>query len=81
MVNKDNLYFENNNLEVNYHKNRNFNKNSNNIKNINNNFLLQFETSDLNNNLNTHITQTEPSNKGNKTYKFNEFKNLQPENI
>ncbi len=77
MVNKDNLYFENNNLEVNYHKNRNFNKNSNNIKNINNNnFLLQFETSDLNNNLNTHITQTEPSNKGNKTYKFNEFKNL-----
>ena len=69
MVNKNNLYFENNNLNVDKFKNCKLNENSNNIKNINNNnFLLQIESSDSNNNLNTQNFQTEPTDKRNKAY-------------
>jgi hypothetical protein len=69
MVNKNNLHFENNNLNVDKFKNCKLNENSNNIKNINNNnFLLQIESSDSNNNLNTQNFQTEPTDKRNKAY-------------
>ena len=69
MVNKNNLYFENNNLKLDKFKNCKLNENSNNIKNINNNnFLLKILSSDSNNNLNTQNFQTEPTDKRNKAY-------------